>query len=104
TPARGRRLLRRGESAPAARCPSGLEPTDSGGLDLHDLELAGSAWRAALDDLAFLLAHDRLADGRLVRELVLGGVRLGGADDPVLERLVRVDVAELHPRADPDGL
>ena len=58
-------------------------------LDVHDLELQRAARRGDLDRLALLLAHDRLADGRLVRQLVLGGVRLGGADDVVLDRLAR---------------
>ena len=61
----------------------------SGGLDLEDLELERAARRRDLDDLALLVADDRLADRRLVRELVLGRVRLGRADDVVLEGLVR---------------
>src|SRR5207237_604166 len=50
--------------------------------------------------LALLAPHDRLADQRLVRELVLGGIGLGGADDVVLDGLVRLDVAQAHLRAD----
>ena len=52
----------------------------------------------------FLLADDRLADRRLVRELVLGRVRLGRADDVVLDRLVRVDVPQPDVRADRDDV
>jgi hypothetical protein len=48
------------------------------------------------------VAHDRLADGRLVRELVLRRIRLGRTDDVVLDRLVRADVAQPHLRADRD--
>jgi hypothetical protein len=40
-----------------------------------------------------------LPTGRLVRELLLGRVRLGGADDVVLDRLLRVDVPQPHDRA-----
>src|SRR2546421_12461871 len=64
----------------------------SGGFDLQDLELHRPARGRDLDGLALLLADDRLANGRLVRELVRCGVRLGGADDAVLERLLRSDV------------
>src|SRR6185503_6208890 len=74
------------------------------GLDFQDLELHRPARGRDLDGLALLLADDRLADGGLVRELVLGRVRLGGADDPVLDRLLRVDVAQLHLRADRDDV
>src|SRR5690349_3185656 len=74
------------------------------GLDFQDLELHSPARGRDLDGLALLLADDRLADGGLVRELVLGRVRLGGADDPVLDRLLRVDVAQLHLRADRDDV
>src|SRR5579884_208654 len=73
-------------------------------LDLHDLELEGAAGSLDLDDLALLLPHDRLADGRLVGELVLGGIGLRGADDVVLERLVRLHVAQADARADRDGV
>src|SRR5689334_20208802 len=69
-------------------------------FDLEDLELELAARRSDLDRLALFLADDRLAHRRLVRELVLGGVGLGGADDVVLERLLRVDVPQLHVRAD----
>src|SRR5436305_11263325 len=71
-------------------------------LDVHDLELELAARCGDLDRLALLPAHDRLADGRLVRELVLGRVGLGGADDVVLDRLSRLDVAEPHRRPDGD--
>jgi hypothetical protein len=43
-----------------------------------------------------------LPDGGLVRELALDRIRLGGADDEVLDRLLRVDVAQPHDRADGD--
>src|SRR4051794_543143 len=62
------------------------------GLDLEDLELERAARCRDLDDLALLVAEDRLADRRLVRELVLRRVGLCGADDVVLDRLVRVHV------------
>src|SRR5215203_5297746 len=71
-----------------------------GGLDVHDLELEGAARCGYLDRLALLLADDRLADRRLVRELRLRRVGLRGADDHVLDRLVRVDVLESHLGAD----
>ena len=45
----------------------------SGGFDLEDLELQRAAGCDYLDGVAFLAAHDRLADRRFVRELVLGG-------------------------------
>src|SRR4051794_9892746 len=51
-----------------------------GGLDLQDLELHRAARGRDFNRLALLLADDRLADRRLVRELVLGRVRLGRAD------------------------
>src|SRR5436189_2906542 len=70
------------------------------GLDVHDLELELAARRGDLDGLALLATHDRLADRRLVRELVLGRIRLGGANDVVLDSLVRLDVAQAHLRAD----
>jgi hypothetical protein len=92
-PRRGRRRPRRGrESASAAMAAESRSyvPRPLGGLDLEDLELQRAARRGDLDGLALLVADDRLADRRLVRELVLGRVRLGGADDVVLDRLVRV--------------
>src|SRR5262245_53104997 len=64
----------------------------SGGFDLENLEFERATRCRDLDDLALLAAVDRLADRRLVRELVLGGIRLCGADDVVLECLLRVDV------------
>ena len=48
----------------------------------------------------FLRPMIALPDRRLVREPALGGVRLGGAHDEVLDRLLGVDVAEAHHRAD----
>src|SRR5437867_348010 len=68
------------------------------GFDLEDLELRRPAGGGDLDDVALLVAHDRLADGRLVRELVLGRVRLGGADNVVLERLLGGYIADAHLR------
>src|SRR6266536_2506962 len=76
----------------------------SGGLYLEDLELHRPARSGDLDGLALLLPDDRLADGRLVRELVLGRVRLRGADDTVLDRLLRIEVAQLDLRADRDDV
>ena len=52
-----------------------------GGFDVDDLVLQGAVRRRDLDRLALLLADDRLADRRLVRELLLARVRLRGADD-----------------------
>src|SRR5207244_6898301 len=74
------------------------------GFDLEDLELHRAARSGDLDGLALLLADDRHADGRLVRELVLRGVRLGGADDAVLDRLLGADVAQPDLRADRDDV
>src|SRR5213079_2977356 len=75
----------------------------SGRLDLHDLELElGAARGRDLDRLALLAAHDRLPDGRLVRELPVYRVRFRGADDEVLDRLLRVEVAEADDGADGD--
>src|SRR5579862_1800596 len=73
-----------------------------GGLDVHDLERHLAARRCDLDRLALLAAHDRLADRRLVRQLVLGRVRLGRADDVVLDGFVRLHVAQAHLRPDRD--
>src|SRR5712692_4638715 len=73
-------------------------------LDVQDLELERAARGRHLDDLALLLAQDRLADGRLVRELALRRVRLRRADDVVLNGLVRVHVLQLHVRADRDDV
>src|SRR3954453_2085500 len=99
-------------SARSATARTAATPTRSGNLlgsillpslgcfDLEDLELHRAARGRDLDGLALLLADDRLADRRLVRELVRRRVRLGGTDDPVLDRLLRVDVAQLPLRAD----
>src|SRR5438094_1011219 len=75
-------------------------------LDVHDLELELAARGGDLDGVALLAAHDRLADRRLVRQLVLGGIGLGRADDAVLDGLVRVHVlqADLRPDRDLAGL
>src|SRR5439155_4652926 len=53
-----------------------LRPADPdgarlGGFDLEDLELERAAWSDHLDDLTLLLAENRLADGRLVRDPIL---------------------------------
>src|SRR4029453_9589835 len=74
------------------------------GLDLEDLELHLAAGGGNLDRLALLLSDDGLPDGRLVREVVLGRIRFGGADDVVLDRLLRVDVTKLHLRSDRDDV
>src|SRR5919106_4133007 len=71
-------------SSRAAGAPSGL----LGGFYIHDLVFQRPARGGHLDDLALLLAHDGLADGRLVRELVLGWIRFRGADDVVIDRLL----------------
>src|SRR5829696_10404229 len=70
-------------------------------LDLRDLELArGAAGHLHADRLAALVADQGTANRGLVRELVLGGVRLGGADDLELRRLVRLLVLDVHAHAD----
>src|SRR5215204_998143 len=72
-----------------------------GGLDLEDLVLQlRAARRSHFDGLALLLAENRLAYGGLVRELLRRGVRLGGADDVVLDGLLGRDVAQPDLRAD----
>src|SRR5206468_635182 len=81
-----------------------LRPLRLRGFDLQDLELRGAARGSHFDDVALLVAHDGLPDGGLVRELVLGRVRLGGADDVVLERLLRVHVPDADLRTDRDGV
>src|SRR5215207_3789122 len=77
----------------------GVNP-DSRGLDLEDLELERSTRRGDRDGLALLLADDRLADRRLIRELVLRRIRFRRADDVVLDRLLRSDVPKLDLGAD----
>src|ERR671937_514030 len=72
--------------------------------DLEDLELHRAARGTDLHGLALLAADDRLADRRLVRELVLRRVRLGGADDPVLDRLLGRNIAQTDLRADRDDV
>src|SRR5512144_3279439 len=75
------------------------------GLDLGDLELLlGAARRLDRDDLVPLAADQRLADRRLVRELVLQRVRLGGADDLELLGLARLVVLDVDDGADTDDL
>src|SRR4051812_2294223 len=59
-----------------------------GRLDLRDLELLlRPARNVDADDVAALVAEERLADRRLVRELLLRGVGLGRADDLELARV-----------------
>src|SRR6266566_2436123 len=67
----------------------------SRGFDLEDLVLHRATGRGHLDRLALLVADDRLANRRLVGEFVLRRVRLGRADDVVLDRLLGRDVAPL---------
>src|SRR5579875_1435024 len=88
----------RPDDRPAPVCARGRRRAAErlGRLDLHDLELPRPPRRRRLDDVALLVPHDRLADRRLVRELHLGRVRLGRADDVVLDRLVRGHVLEAH--------
>ena len=73
-------------------------------LDFQDLELERSARGGDLHRLALLVADDGLADRRLVRELILRRVRLGRADDLVLDRLLSGDVAQPDLRADRDDV
>src|SRR5207249_4758361 len=65
-------------------------------FDLRDLQLPRRAagYRHGYD-LAALVAHQGLADRGLVGELVVGGIRLGGADDGVLGRLVGLLVLDV---------
>src|SRR5262245_30453959 len=92
----------------AAHSAAGLSSRHQSGLsrfDVKDLVLQSLAARSLhLDGLALLPAHDRLADRRLVRELVLGRVRLRGADDVVLDGLLRGHVPQLHLRAHRDDV
>src|SRR6266498_3026677 len=73
-------------------------------LDLEDLELEHAARCGDLDGLALLVADDGLADGGLVRELVLRRVRFRRADDVVLDRLLGGNVAQLDLRANGDDV
>src|SRR5262245_61175548 len=76
-----------------------------GCFDLEDLVLQlGAAGSCDLDRLALLLPDDRPADRRLVGELVLRRIRLGGADDVVLDRLFGGDVAQADVGADADDV
>ena len=54
--------------------------------------------------VAALVAEQRLADRRLVGELVLRRVGLGRADDRVLDRLAGLLVLDVDDRADPDDV
>src|SRR5436190_9408051 len=72
----------------------------SRGLDLEDLVLHRPAGRGHLDRLPFLVADDRLAYRRLVRELVLRRVRLCRANDVVLDGFLGCHVTYLDLRAD----
>src|SRR5688572_12292097 len=88
-----------------AKARAGLSSAASRGFDAEDLELErGAAGCRHLDGLALLAAHDRLADGRLVREPQLRWIGLRRAHDVVLEGLAGVDVAEPHERADRDDV
>src|SRR5437868_15073297 len=69
---------------------------------VHDLELQLAARRGDFDRLALLAAHDRLADRRLVRELVRGRIGLGGPDDVVLDGLSGLHVAQAYLGPDRD--
>src|SRR5581483_7639219 len=93
-----------GTSHRAKRAAFRAEPL--GGFDVHDLELQLAARRGDFDGLALLAAHDRLADRRLVRELVRGRIGFGGPDDVVLDGLAGLHVAQadLGPDRDLAGL
>src|SRR5581483_686614 len=100
---------RRGGPRRRLRCrsrTSGLRPgvRRLRGLDLEDLVLHRATWSRDLDGLALFVADDRLADGRLIGELVLGWIRLRGADDVVLDGLLGAPVAQLHLGADRDDI
>ena len=74
-------------------------------VDLRDLQLARRAARNLhRDDLVAAVAEQRPADGRLVRELVLGGLGLGRADDRVARRLAGLLVLDVDDRADRDDV
>src|ERR1044072_72038 len=91
----------RGGATPAERGSPSRQKSGSSRFYVKDLVLQGfAARRQHLDGLALLLAQDGLADRGLVRELVLGRIRLRGADDVVLDRLLRGHVAQLHVRTD----
>src|SRR5262249_13887173 len=76
-----------------------------GSLDLRDLELLLRAARCLhRHDLVPLAADQRLADRRLVRELVLDRVRLGGSDDLELLRLAGLLVLDVDHGADANRL
>src|SRR5438046_830603 len=69
---------------------------DLSGVDLGDLELSGCALRHRHGDhVASLVADQRTAHGRLVRELLVGGVGLGRAHDLELLRLVGLLVLDV---------
>src|SRR5687767_3008521 len=106
SPPRGRAspVLVRALMGESRRRSRGAEGADLCGPNLHDLELERAARRRDLDRLALLVADDRLADRRLVGELVLRRVRFRRADDVVLEGLLRLDVAELHVGAEGDDV
>ena len=74
-------------------------------VDLCDLELArGSSGNLHRNGLVALAAKQRTSDRRLVGELVLGGLGLGGADDRVARRLARLLVLDVDDRADRDNI
>ena len=79
----------------------GGEPTCSPTSIFVILSLrAGPRGHLHRDDLVALVAEQRLADRRLVGELVLGRVGLGRADDRVLHRLAGLLVLDVDDRAD----
>src|SRR3954454_18115490 len=105
TPSARRRssLARRSAPGCGASSLTGETLFGASGFDLRDLQLARAAARQRdAHDLVALSAHQRLADRRLVRELRLGRVRLGRADDPVLDRLLGLLVLDVHRRPDAD--
>src|SRR5215204_2950340 len=103
SPPRDRKAIARLHTVAESRETFGEEAL--GGANLHDLVLQGLALgRRDLDGLALLLPEDCAADGRLVRELLLEGVRLRGTDDVVLDRLLGGDVTQPDLRSDDDDV
>jgi hypothetical protein len=70
-------------------------------VDLGDLELArGTAGHLHGDGLVAFAPEQRAPHGRLVGELVLLRLGLGGANDRVLDRLAGFFILDVHDRAD----
>ena len=68
--------------------------------DLDDLVVDDGAARGGdLYGVALLVAHDGLANGRLVADAVVGGVRLGRANDLILVNVIGVDVTQVDEAA-----